>query len=55
MLRPAKKSPTDRAVLVVDDHPELRRMVVRMLGRASIDPIDEAESGEECQIGRAHV
>jgi len=48
MPRPAKKSPTDRAVLVVDDLPDLHRMVVRMLGRASIDPIDEAESGEEC-------
>lgn len=48
MPRPAKKSPTDRAVLVVDDLPDLHLMVVLMLGRASIDPIDEAESGEEC-------
>ena len=43
-----KKDPTHRAVLVVDDHPDLRRMVVRMLGRAGIGEVDEADCGEVC-------
>ena len=48
MIKPAPKDPTHRNVLVVDDHPDLQRMVVRMLARSGITDVDEADCGEEC-------
>jgi len=48
MINPVLDDPLDRNVLVVDDHPDLRRMVVRMLARSDIIALDEADSGEEC-------
>jgi CheY-like chemotaxis protein len=48
LMHKPKKDPTHRAVLVVDDHPDLRRLVVRMLGRAGIGEVDEADCGEVC-------
>lgn len=35
-------------ILVVDDYPDLRRMMIRMLHRAGFGPVQEAGDGYEC-------
>ena len=49
----------DIRILVVDDYPDLRRMMIRMLHRSGFGRVLEAGDGQTCmriaEIGRAHV
>ena len=49
-MTPLSLPPSARqsSVLVVEDYADLRRMMVRMLSKAGIEKIDQAQDGYEC-------